>query len=110
MQSVMRNNVNTNYGSRGNQAKLLVQNGADLLMPKLAGQALSSAAPRGLQGLLIGGIPMAAYTMADPTILAGLLATSPWLMGEASHAMGRLKKPVKRAALPLYQAGRETAQ
>jgi hypothetical protein len=49
LQSLMRNNVNTNYGQRLNLAQQLESAGGRDLMPALAGQALSSKLPRGLQ-------------------------------------------------------------
>lgn len=109
VQSVMRNNVNTNYGSRKNQVKELEKYGAGLLMPKIAGQSLSALAPRGLSGLLAGGLGTAAYMAADPTILGGLLATSPRAVGEATHLLGRLKRRGRNAPLLLYQTGRDTS-
>jgi len=42
LQSLMRNNANTNYGYRMELAKALQQQGGQDLMPALAGQALSS--------------------------------------------------------------------
>lgn len=90
LQSLMRNNVNTNYGGRVQMAKQLEQVGGGEIMPALAGQALSSATPRGLQsastiptamlGYGAGGLPLAG---------ASLLTGSPRLMGEASYYAGK---------------------
>jgi hypothetical protein len=44
LQSLMRNNVNTNYGNRLDLAKKLEEKGADIL-PAVAGQAASSMTP-----------------------------------------------------------------
>lgn len=89
LQSLMRDNVQTNYGQRIKLAKELEQVGGRELMPSLAGQALSDIAPRGLQratalpagGLayLIGGVPAAGVSLA---------ASSPRLMGEAAYGLG----------------------
>lgn len=89
LQSLMRDNVQTNYGQRVQLAKELEKVGGRELMPSLAGQALSDIAPRGLQratalptgGLayLIGGAPAAGVSLAT---------SSPRLMGEAAYGAG----------------------
>jgi len=87
LQSVMRNNVNTGYGNR---LELLNKLDPDLL-PDLSGQALSEAAPRGLQRAIAGGI--SAYgAFADPTVLAGLPLQSPRLAGEAALKTGQAQR------------------
>jgi hypothetical protein len=101
LQSVMRNNVNTNYGLRQGAVEALEQQGGRQLMPALAGQALNDWVPRGIQratgpGLslgagLAGGLPAAAGTAA---------LSSPRLMGEASYLTG----VAARNADPLIQA------
>ena len=118
LQSLMRDNVQTNYGQRTKLAKQLESAGGQEFMPGLAGQALSSVAPRGLQGAAslptgylaygVGGIPAAALTAAT---------TSPRLMGETAYATGlasrigrRFGEIVPPAVDPrlynaLYQAG-----
>jgi hypothetical protein len=93
LQSLMRNNVNTNYGQRLNLAKELEQAGGRQMMPALAGQALSEFTPRGLQRMSsiptaylaqgVGGLPLAA---------ASLATSSPRLMGEAAYGAGRVAK------------------
>ena len=93
LQSLMRNNVNTNYGQRLNLAKELEQQGSRQLMPALAGQALSEWTPRGLQRATslptaflaqgVGGLPLAGVSLAT---------SSPRLMGEAAYGAGRVSK------------------
>ena len=97
LQSLMRNNVNTNYGYRQELANKLMEQGGKNLMPALAGQALNSWTPRGLvgQGLdagavlsILGGIthlPATAATMAT---------TSPRLMGEAAYKLGQVANKI----------------
>lgn len=95
LQSVMRNNVNTNFGNRTNLAQSLTQNGAPQLMEALAGQSMNSLAPRGLSKL---GVPMAgAAAFAHPAALALLPFQSPRLVGEAVHAGGRAAGGVAKA-------------
>lgn len=93
LQSLMRNNVNTNYGQRLNLAKELEQAGGRQMMPALAGQALSEWTPRGLQRATsiptaflaqgVGGLPLAGLSLAT---------SSPRLMGEAAYGAGQVAK------------------
>jgi hypothetical protein len=114
LQSVMRNNVNTNYGQRGKLLDVLARYEPEL--PNvIAGQSLSSVAPRGLArlGSVAGGV--LAGTTA-PTALPLVLATSPRLVGEAAYAGGRTVGAARRAGVTapnlqaieqgLLQAGR----
>ena len=89
LQSILRNNANTNYGRRAELGNILEQNGADTMMPQLAGQALSAVTPRSLSGIgsaLSGGSAAFMHPMAIPA----LALTSPRLMGEASYYAGKL--------------------
>jgi hypothetical protein len=90
LQSITRNNVNTNYGNRLDLARQLEQQGGRELMPALAGQALSSWTPRGMGGAVAGGLGMGGYAMGGPALAVPILsAQSPRLMGEAAMAAGR---------------------
>ncbi len=90
LQSLTRNNVNTNYGNRLDLAQQLEQQGGRELMPALAGQALSSWTPRGIGGAMAGGTGMAGYAMGGPGLAIPVLAAqSPRLMGEAALATGK---------------------
>lgn len=89
LQSLMRNNVNTNFGFRQELANKLMEKGGGDLMPALAGQALSSFTPRGLvgQGMDVGA-GLSAFS--HPGALAAIPLTSPRLMGESAYKMGQL--------------------
>ena len=87
LQSLMRNNVNTNYGNRLKMAKTLEQ-GRQEILPALAGQALNSWEPRGLSRLGAFGI-LGAGALLDPKYLAMLPLESPRLMGELAYHGGR---------------------
>lgn len=104
LQSIFRNNANTNYGRRAVLGEQLAE--ADIsgeLMPSLAGQMASSPQPRGLQGLVpaaggaIGGVTALQQLLSgtgSPLTTLGLTAlgaglTSPRLAGEAAYYMGR---------------------
>jgi len=97
LQSLMRNNVNTNYGQRLKLADELVKASGDNLMPSLAGQAMSSYAPRGLvgQGEQLAGI---GALLTNPSALVYAPLASPKLMGEALYKMGQGKGALKKAA------------
>jgi hypothetical protein len=93
LQSLMRNNVNTNYGYRQELANKLMEQGGKDIMPALAGQAVSSWTPRGLvgQGLdagaLLGILGGATHI---PATMATMATTSPRLMGEAMYKAGQV--------------------
>jgi len=85
--SVMRNNVNTNFSNRKELAQTLVDNGAKDLFPSIAGQAMSSPTPRGLQQLAMTGSAVAG--VSNPAFWATLPLQSPRLMGNAAYGLGR---------------------
>ncbi len=87
LQSLTRSNVNTNYGNRLALAHQLEKAGATEFLPALAGQALSSATPRGLGSYVAGGT--IAGGVSDPALLALLPFQSPRLMGEAAYYGGK---------------------
>ena len=90
LQSILRNNANTNYGRRAELAEQLTAAGSDKLMPMLAGQALSTPTPRGLSGVgLAGGAATLGTAMSSPATLAMLPLTSPRLMGETAYYAGK---------------------
>lgn len=98
LQSLMRNNVNTNYGYRQELANKLMEAGGQDLMPALAGQALSSWTPRGLvgQGLDVSALLGTALTGGAhiPATAVTMATTSPRLMGEAAYKAGQIASKV----------------
>jgi len=108
--SVMRDNVQTNYGKRATLAEELEAAGSASFMGKIAGQELSSALPRGLQGRLLGGIGLPG---AGVSIGAGLLSpaslaygalASPRLIGETAQLTGQARRKAQKAAQVLPSA------
>lgn len=100
--SLVRDNVQTNYGARAKTAAQLEEAGGQMMMPGIAGQALKSFVPRGIQGataLPAGGI---SYMAGGPAMAgASLAASSPRLMGETAYGLGmasRALEPVRRQA------------
>ena len=99
LQSLMRDNVNTNYGQRVKLAKELEQKGGNLMMPGIAGQALQSKVPRGLSQVSGGGL--ATYfglTGQLPQAAAAAATSSPRLMGEAAYGAGLARRGGSMAA------------
>ena len=89
LQSLMRNNVNTNYGNRLDLAKELERAGGKELMPALAGQAMSSLTPRGMMGP--AGVGLGGYAaLTNPAALPMLAFGSPRLVGGAAYGAGRM--------------------
>lgn len=109
LQSVMRNNANTNWGYRTSLVKMLEENGAPNIQYKLAGQALSSGKPRGLQsvaaekGAEIAGALFGFFTGRPDLMAAALKAagityatSTPRIAGEAAYYAGRATKAASK--------------
>lgn len=114
LQSVLRNNVNTNYGRRAELIEFLSRAGAPNLMAKLAGQALSSGTPRGFGAVAAaheGAAGLGAYILGHPGVALGLggtvLASSPKVVGALAHGAGIVGRlPVRTLGRSAFQAGR----
>jgi hypothetical protein len=94
LQSVMRNNVQTNYGARMRGIQELNNRNPDII-PALAGQSLNTWAPRGIAraGFLptaAAGVAGAAAHAFPPAYLAALALGSPRLMGELTYKLGQV--------------------
>lgn len=97
LQSLMRDNVQTNYGQRTSLAQDLQRIGGAEFMPGLAGQALSSPVPRGLQSIATVPSSYLAYGAGGiPGAVANLALSSPRLMGEAAFATGLASRGARR--------------
>ncbi len=93
LQSLTRNNVQTNYGGRLNMMNQLEQVGGENIMPAVSGQALSSITPRGLAGQ--SGASLAALAgYFNPSTLLTLPLTSPRLMGETAFKTGQASRAI----------------
>lgn len=89
LQSLMRDNVNTNFGMRTRVGQQLEQQGGRMMMPGLAGQSLQSLAPRGIQGATaIGQTGLAGMVGGVPAAMLSAGVSSPRLMGEAAYGLG----------------------
>jgi hypothetical protein len=98
LQSLMRDNVQTNYGQRVRLAKQLEQQGGQMMMPGIAGQALQSVVPRGMSQVTGGGLTgYLGLTGQLPQAAASAALSSPRIMGEAAYGLGTLARPVSAA-------------
>lgn len=89
LQSVLRNNVNTNFGNRTELVNALEQQGGARIVPAVAGQSLNSVWPRGMAAPT-DAIALAAASLHNPMLLGAAAAASPRLVGEATYGAGRL--------------------
>lgn len=96
LQSLSRNNVNTNYGNRLDLARQLEFAGGNDLLPSIAGQAMNSWTPRGISGTLgIGATAGVAGAALNPAILGLLGLQSPKAMGLLSYGAGATLRPAQ---------------
>lgn len=96
LQSLMRNNVNTNYGRRAELAQALEQGGGQEILPAIAGQQLNDVSPRGLQRVLAGATGIGGLATLDPALLATLPLQSPRIVGETALATGKAARGIKK--------------
>lgn len=101
LQSLMRNNVQTNYGNRLDLANTLQEKGSTDLMSSIAGQAMNAWTPRGLIGAGTSGAGIMSAVL-NPASIPGLLAAaplaSPRLVGEAAYKLGKASGGVRNLA------------
>ena len=102
LQSLMRDNVNTNYGQRAKLAKQLEEAGGQDFMPALAGQALQSYTPRGIQQGVAPLTGIGAFSLGGfPAAVGAAAASSPRLVGESAYLsglLGRVPAKITQAA------------
>ena len=96
LQSLTRNNVNTNYGNRLDLAKQLEMEGGRPFISALSGQALSSPTARGLAGGVEGMTALGAF--ANPYTLAAIPFQTPRVVGEGLYYGGRAAKGLSNVA------------
>jgi hypothetical protein len=101
--SVMRNNVNTNFGLRLDLVRQMEQQGGNQLLPSIAGQAMSSTLPRGLAPQIAGvsAIPSAVQGLMQgttPLTLAAAPMFSPRLVGESAYGLGAAQRMIAQSA------------
>jgi len=95
LQSVTRNNANTNYGNRADMVKSLEEGGGSNIIDRLAGQSAATWTPRGLSRIGAQGAAIGASTM-NPMVATAIPFMSPRLMGEAAVKGGQLAGALSR--------------
>jgi hypothetical protein len=95
LQSVLRNNANTNYGNRGALMESLEKYGAGDVPSSLAGQSMNTWTPRGLGAPVMAG--NIGYGIANPTALLAVPFQSPKLVGKVTHGIGAAARPAVEA-------------
>ena len=112
LQAVMRNDVTSGFGKRAEYAKQLEGAGGELVEPMLAGQALNSWLPRGIQriagpGAMAGGVGAGAV---NPLALLLAPLFSPRMVGTSAYRTGKLAKELGKvpggSGQAAFQAGR----
>ena len=104
--SLMRDNVNTNYGQRMKLARQLEEVGGENFMAGLAGNQMQSLMPRSIQGAVMPAIASgAAFTGgASLPAAASMMATaSPRIVGETANAIGYTMGKLDKLPRPSYQ-------
>lgn len=110
--STARNNVTSNYSQRGKLLNELAKY-EPALPAAIAGQTLSSFAPRGLTANALGTGGLYG-SVANPALLAAAPAFMPRVVGEAAYGAGAATRPfrkidpelLRRGGLLGFQAGR----
>lgn len=89
LQSVMRNNVQSNYGERVNMVRELEKAGGKEIMPALAGQALNPWLARGMVGQLERAGGLAGLFMNPLGTALGATVASPKITGATAFGLGK---------------------
>jgi len=92
LQSITRNNVNTNYGTRISLAEQLEREGGKKFISGLYGQALNSNTARGMAGHVEGLTTAAGFL--NPTAWGAIPLQTPSLVGKALYGGGRVAKGI----------------
>ena len=103
--SIMRDNVQTNYGRRVTLAEELESIGGNKFINKIAGQDMASLTPKGMLGRILGGgaVGYGAATgglggLLTPGAIPALALASPRLVGEAAQLTGQASRAARKAA------------
>jgi len=109
LQSLARNNVNTNYGNRLELARKMESQGGNEILPAIAGQAMNSWTPRSLTGQA-GGLATLGTVLSgvNPMALALLPLQSPRAVGTALYAGGRAVGATRNALANLPGTKQQT--
>ena len=106
LNSIMRDNVNTNYGQRVKLARQLEDVGGEKFLAELAGQQFSSAMPRSIQGAVLPAMATTAVATGGgsiPGAMATLAMGSPRIVGEGANLTGYIMGKLDKLPTPSYE-------
>jgi len=106
LNSLMRDNVNTNNGQRLKLGKELEIQGGEPFMSTLAGTQVQSLMPKGIQGAVtpsFSGLGALTGTIDPVTAATAMAASSPRVVGEVTNALGYATGKLDKLPLPSYQ-------
>ena len=109
LQSIMRQNVNTNFGARTQLAEKLTRTKAgENISEQLAGQSLNPMLPRGISRYTGPITAMGAGSvLSNPWVTGGLLPfMSPRLAGEVAYKTGQARGLMNKIPPQVSQVGR----
>ena len=112
LSSIMRDNVDTSFGRRGELAETLAKaEGGNKLIEQAAGMQMAPLAPRGIARLGVPAVGVTAF--ANPLVLGALPLSSPrvvgegaYLAGKAARYPGQVVRRAGQAAPASFQVGR----
>lgn len=110
LQSVMRNNVQSNYGERINMVKELEKAGGKDIMPALAGQALNPWLARGMVGQIERAGGLAGMFMNPLATIIGGTVASPKVTGATAFSLGKLASLQDKIAKSIPLTAEEARQ
>jgi hypothetical protein len=103
--SIMRDNVQTNYGRRVTLAEELESIGGNKFINKIAGQDMASLTPKGMLGRILGGgaVGYGAATgglggLLTPGAIPAAALASPRVIGETAQLAGQASRVARKAA------------
>lgn len=95
--SLMRNNVNTNYGERLRLGQMLDEASGGQVMPAVSGQTMSTVMPRGIQFATGPALTSSlALTGQLPQAVMSGIVSSPRVAGEVAHGLGSVVGGIQR--------------
>lgn len=106
LNSLMRDNVNTNYGQRAKLARQLEDVGGEKFIAQLAGQQFNALMPRGIQGAMLPTLATGAVYTGGGSIpaAAAMFATgSPRVVGETANMTGYIMGKLDKLPTPSYE-------
>jgi len=106
LNSIMRDNVNTNYGQRLKLARQLEDVGGEKFLAELAGQQFASNMPRSIQGAVLPSMAATAVATGGgsiPGAIGTLALGSPRVVGEGANLTGYIMGKLDKLPTPSFE-------